>query len=207
MTELVWDQLADRQYEIGIDRGVLYTSSRPAVVWNGLVAVTESGDSEVKSYYYQGLKVLERIVAGSYSGKIEAFTYPEVLDEITGVASRAPGIRVHDSRIESFHLTYRTRIGNINDGIDYGYKIHLVYNLLARFDDIAVKTIGENVEPTLFSWSISGMQKFIEDNQPLDHISIDSRYIDPEVLQALEAQLYGTTEDAPSIPDPETLIS
>ncbi len=207
MAKLIWDLIEDRRYEIGIDRGVLYTNSRPAVVWNGLVSVAETGSPEVKSYYYQGLKVLERIVAGSYSAKIEAFTYPDILDEITGVVSESPGIRVHDSRSESFHLTYRTLIGNPSDGVDHGYKIHLVYNLQAIFDNVASKTLGENIEPTLFSWTISGMQKFFgSGSQPLDHISIDSRAVDPSFLEDLEEQLYGTIASDPTIPDPTTLI-
>lgn len=206
MAVLIWDQIEDRQYEIGIDRGVLYASGRPAVVWNGLVSVTETGSSEVKPYYYQGLKVLERVIPGSYSGKIEAFTYPAVLDELTGIVSRSPGIRVHDSPSESFNLTYRTRIGNPSDGVEYGYKIHLLYNLQAIFNDVPAKTLGENIDPTLFSWTITGMQKHVESNQSLDHISIDSRYVDPSFLQTLENQLYGTLITEPYIPEPGTLI-
>ncbi len=208
MAKLIWDLIEDRRYEIGIDRGVLYTLSGSAVVWNGLVAVTETGAPEAKSYYYQGRKVLERFVSGSYSGKIEAFTYPDVLDAITGIVSRSPGVRVHDSRLEPFHLTYRTRIGNPSSGIDYGYKIHLVYNLQAVFDDVASKTLGENIDPTLFSWTISGMQKYLKSgsSQPLDHISIDSRFADPSFLANLENQLYGTPTTAPVIPAPATLI-
>lgn len=218
MAELVWDNLEDRRYETGIDRGVIYPFTGDAVAWNGLTAVTESGSPERKPYYYEGRKVLERVIPGAYAAKIEAITYPDVLDELTGVVSYAPGVRVHDCLAKPFHMTYRTLIGTPGDGVDHGYKIHLVYYILASFDDIAAKTISDTPEPTPFSWTIGGMQKFTDDHyddetdililghQPLDHLSIDSRYVDPDVLQDLEDSLYGTESSAPSIPDPRTLI-
>jgi len=206
VTRIDWDQITDRTFETGIDRAVLYTAERPAAAWNGLTAVTETGSPETKEYFYEGLKVLVRVIPGAYSGKIEAVTYPDVLDEITGTLSHSAGIRVHYARAEPFHLTYRTRIGNPIDGTDHGYKIHLVYNLLASFDDIAAKTIGETTEATPFSWSVSGMQKFVVDGRPADHISIDSRLVDPEWLANLENDLYGTDLTAPFIPLPSSVL-
>jgi hypothetical protein len=104
-------------------------------------------------------------------------------------------------------LSYRTLIGDPLSGLNLGYKIHLIYNLLARPDDIAAKTLGETTEPIAFSWSVTGMQKFVVNNQPIDHLSIDSRYMDPTALAALEDQLYGTSSITPAIPFPNTLIT
>lgn len=206
MTKLDWDLLVDRQYETGIDRGVLFSTGRPAVVWNGLISVTENGSPETKEYFYEGLKILVRMVPGAYTGKIEAITYPDVLDELTGVVPHASGIRVHNARPEAFHLAYRTRVGSAIDGIDHGYKIHLVYNLLASFDDIVSKTIGSSAEPTPFSWTVNGMQKSVIDSQPVDHISIDSRSVDPSWLENLENDLYGTELTDPFIPLPADIL-
>jgi hypothetical protein len=99
MTALVWDQDTDRTFETGIDRGVLYPIGigRPAVVWNGLTAVTETGSRDLKEYYYEGIKIFARVVPGAFSGKIEAVTYPDVMDEMAGVVSNSPGVRIHDS--------------------------------------------------------------------------------------------------------------
>lgn len=206
MTALVWDKLEERRFETGIDRGVIYPSWGPVSVWNGLVSVTETGSREVKEYYYEGLKVFERVVPGAFSGKIEAYTYPDILDLMTGVEDWAPGVYVHDSISTRFHLCYRTRVSTALDE-DHGYKLHLVYNLLANPDDVARKTIGADVEASTFSWSVSGIQTHIENGQPLDHISIDSTKADPAQLQAIENQLYGTATTNPQMPDPLVVVS
>lgn len=207
MTPLEWDKIEERKFETGIDRGVLYRIDGTfATVWNGLVSVAETGSSETKSYYYQGLKVHERHVPGAYSAKVEAFTYPDLLDELTGIIPYASGVRVHDGRPEPFHLCYRTRIGDPVDGIDHGYKLHLVYNVLAKPEGFSSKTVGEAIEPNLFAWTLSGMQKSVDAGQPIDHISIDSTDADPVVLQALEDKLYGTIAFDPDIPPPDNVL-
>ena len=47
MTKLLWDQVGEREYETGVDRGVLYLPDgsgqyNDGFAWNGLVTVTES---------------------------------------------------------------------------------------------------------------------------------------------------------------------
>lgn len=207
MTRLVWDNLAERVYFAGVDRGVIYpTDGSSPVVWNGLTAVTETGQSELKKYYYNGRTAMVRVVPGEYSGKIEAITYPEVLDALTGAVPHNPGVRVHNSLHGEFHMTYRTLIGNSIDGLDYGYRIHLLYFLKARFEDIAAQTIGASVEPTSFSLSVTATERWSKANLPLSHLSIDSREVDSGTLAAIENQLYGTAGTAPSMPDPRNLI-
>lgn len=207
MAKLVWDDLAERVYFAGVDRGVVYpTDESPPVVWNGLTTVTDSSTSELKTYYYDGRAVLVRIVPREFSGKIEAITYPAVIDELTGAVSHAAGVRVHNSLPGEFHMSYRTLIGTPGDGIDHGYRIHLLYNLKASFDDIAAKTLADSIEPDSFSWTITSVVRFLANNLSLTHLSLDSREMDPEALAALEEQLYGTDSTPPSMPDPTTLI-
>lgn len=207
MAKLVWDDLAERVYFAGVDRGVVYpTDESPPVVWNGLTTVTDSSTSELKQYYYDGRAVLVRIVPREFSGKIEAITYPAVIDELTGAVSHAPGVRVHNSLPGEFHMSYRTLIGTPGDGTDHGYRIHLLYNLKASFDDIAAKTLADSIEPDSFSWTITSVVRFLANNLSLTHLSLDSREMDPEALAALEEQLYGTDSTPPSMPDPTTLI-
>lgn len=207
MTKLVWDDVADRVYFAGVDQGVIYpTDASPPVVWNGLTAVTDSSESELKKYYYDGRIVLVRIVPREFSGKIEAITYPDVLDALTGAVPHVAGIRVHNSLPGEFHMTYRTLIGNPGDGTDHGYRIHLLYNLKASFDEIAAKTLGESIEPESFSWTVTSVVRFVKNNLGLTHLSLDSREVDSETLQAIEDQLYGTASTPPSMPDPRDLI-
>ena len=47
MAPLTWDQVGDKLYETGVDRGVLYIPNDQGVynagfAWNGLTTVTES---------------------------------------------------------------------------------------------------------------------------------------------------------------------
>lgn len=207
MTKLVWDELTERVYFAGVDRGVVYPADgSPPVVWNGLTAVTDSSTSELKQYYYDGRQILVRIVPREFSGKIEAITYPDVIDKLTGAVSHAAGIRVHNSLPGEFHMAYRTLIGTPGDGTDHGYRIHLLYGLKASVDDVVAKTLSDSVEPDSFSWTITSAVRFIKNNLSLTHLSLDSREMDPAALATLEDQLYGTASSPPSMPDPRTLI-
>jgi hypothetical protein len=62
MTEIKWDEVGARRYETGVDRGVLYLPAGTAVPWNGLTAVTENVERDVKSYYIDGVKYLDQQV-------------------------------------------------------------------------------------------------------------------------------------------------
>lgn len=202
MARIEWDRIEDRRFETGIDRGVLFPLISPGVAWSGLVSVTETGSSERKSYYHNGLKVFERVVPGVYSAKIEAFTYPDILEYLLGLGELPSGVRYHDGRPKPFHLAYRTLIGDAVDGIDHAYRIHLVYNLLATAEDSGSKTVGAAVEPNTLAWTVSGSNKIVSAGQPLDHISIDSRHVSPEFLQSVENQIYGTAGTDPVMPNP-----
>lgn len=208
MTKIVWDTLEERDYFAGVDRGVIYHSSDNsfAAVWNGLVSVTDSPQSELKKYAYDGRTVLTRNVPSEFNGKVEAITYPSILDTLAGAYSGTPGIRVHNLRSSEFHMAYRTKVGNPHDGLDHGYVIHLLYHLRASFDDIQSKTLADTVEPTTFSLSLTATEKYVKNNLPITHLSIDSREVDPGVLAFIEGALYGTDSTPPFIPDPTTLI-
>lgn len=201
MTALVWDQVGERRYETGVDRGVLYPPSGSAVPWNGLVSVDEVLSREVKPYYIDGIKFLDHHVPGSYAGKLTAFTYPDEMDTLMGTEEFSPGIFIHDQRSPKlFNLSYRTRVGNDVEGVDYAYKIHILYNLLAILNDTSFSTIGDTVEPQVFSWSIYGTPSVIFGVRPTSHISLDTRRIDPGVLASLEDLLYGSDDVDPALP-------
>lgn len=200
MTVLQWDQIGDRRFEAGVDRGVLYTLDGVAVPWNGLVSVTENTEREVKSYYLDGIKYLDHQVLGAYSGKLGAYTYPDELDTLLGQHDFAPGVILHDQRSQMFHLSYRTRVGNDLSGIDYGYKIHIVYNIQANPSSVSFGTIGDNPAPGLFEWSLTGTPSQMFGIYPTSHVSLHSLAIDPDTLVMLEDLIYGTSETDPSLP-------
>lgn len=205
MTALVWDRVEDRRFETGIDRGVIYPSGAAPVAWSGLISVVESPNRNSKPYYQDGAKTFIRLLAPGYKAKISAFTYPDVLDDVLGNSPVALGVRFHDQREDSFDMCYRTRIGDSLDGTDHGYRIHLVYGLVINPSDISSTTLSDQPAAEAFSWDVEGIQT--PTNQMVNHISIDSTIADPAKLAALEAQLYGTDEADPSIPNPAAVTS
>lgn len=206
MSKLEWDKIGERFFETGIDRGVLYTVDGLAVPWNGLTQVSENSTGEVKPFYLDGVKYLDHHVPGSYSARLEAFTYPEELEALIGTARYAPGVFLHDQKAKVFHLSYRTGVGNDVDP-EIGYKIHIVYNVMAVSSSSGLSTVGENMEPSKLSWDLSGTPPQMFGARPTSHISLHSRGIDPELLEALEILLYGTDEVDPALPSMVDLLT
>lgn len=206
MTELVWDKVGERFYQTGIDRGVLYLRDGTAVPWNGLVSVEDAANSEVKSIYLDGIKISENVTPGEFSGKLTAFTYPDEFDVVVGVAESMPGLFYHEQPSKSFHLSYRTKIGNDVVGDDYGYKIHLLYNLVAAPDSHVFETQKIPVNDlSTFSWALSGVPPMISGRRPTVHISIDSTKASSRIMEGIESILYGTSVLSPRIPSIDEL--
>lgn len=215
MRALEWDKVGERFFETGVDRGVLYPPASDAVTWNGLTGITENTTGEVKSFWLDGVKYLDHFVPGSYSAKLEAFTYPDILDELTGTKSYAPGVFLHDQRARTFSLSYRTGVGNdLNQ--ELGYKIHIVYNVLAVPSSSGNATVGKEVELKKMSWDLTATPPQMYGVRPTSHISLHSRAISPTLLETIEALLYGTasTPDvdppdgiAPSLPSMVDLLT
>lgn len=206
MTALVWDEVGERRYETGVDRGVLFLPDGGAVPWNGLSSLTEQLGREVKSYYTDGVKYLDHQVLGAFSATLQAFTYPDELDELIGTLLFAPGVYVHDQRAKTFSFAYRTRVGNDVDGSDHGYKIHLVYNVLASPSNNAFSSLADQVSPVMFEWTLSGTPPIMYGLRPSCHISIHTRSIDPELLTIIEELIYGTELAEPSLPSVVDLL-
>jgi hypothetical protein len=200
MTELVWDQIGERFYQTGVDRGVLFLQEGKGVVWNGLTSVEDTSTAENKAYYLEGVKYLNVLVPGDYTGKLKAFTYPDEFDGVNGIEHVSDGLAYYSQPPKSFNLTYRTRIGSDLDGLDHGYKIHLLYNLLANPDTYAFETIRNPSLPIEFSWALTGTPPKVKGTRPTVHISISSIDTDPDILELIENILYGTADSDPRFP-------
>ena len=144
MATLVWDQIGERIYQTGVDRGVLYLHDGTVVPWNGLTSMDESSNSELKSFFLDGVKYLENLSPGDFLGKLKAFTYPDEFDQVNGIAPVAPGLLYYEQPPKSFNLSYRTRVGNDIEGTEYGYKIHILYNVIANPDSVSRNTIQDS---------------------------------------------------------------
>lgn len=200
MTELAWDQPGDRRYEVGIDRGVLYLNDGRVVVWNGLAGVDEATTREATSHYMDGMKYLERHIQGDFAATLRALTYPDEFNEVNGVKSVRQGLFYHEQRPQSFSLSYRTRIGNDLDGVDHGYRLHILFNVRATPSNLSFSSLGEQIEPSEFAWQLSSVPVLVAGYRPLTHVSIDSTDTDPDRLAAIERLLYGTPTSEPRLP-------
>ena len=212
MTRLVWDQVEERLYETGIDHGVLYMPSAPGlyddgVVWNGLISVVEEvGDDATQPYYFDGVKYLDGYSVGDFAATITAFTYPEEFMDFEGLMPLGGGMYVDDQTTKMFGMAYRTLIGNAVEGISFGYRIHLLYNLTASTDSLAF-TSNETPEASNFVWTIASVPEVIPNYRPTAHAILDSRYLDVGLLSALEDILYGDADQAPRLPSLTDLVN
>ena len=164
----------------------MYLKDGTAVPWNGLVSVDDGVKSEITPVYLDGVKVSASATPGEFDGKLTAFTYPDEFDQVTGITETDSGLFYHEQPPKSFHLSYRTKIGNDVMGDAYGYKIHVLYNLLATPESHTFETLGGSSAPSPFSWSLAGVPPRIVGRRPTVHVSIDSRKTEPDKLVALE---------------------
>jgi hypothetical protein len=208
VARLVWGEIGERFFETGVDRGVLFLESRPGVVWNGLTSVSETpsgGDSQ--SYYIDGIKYQNVSNAEDFEGTIEAFTYPDEFAECEGVIAAFSGLFLTNQGRKPFGLTYRTLVGNDIQGVDKGYKIHILYNVLAEPTSRSNSTMDDSPNPQNFSWKITTLPPPIVGYRRTAHIIIDSRVTDPLALTAIENVLYGTESLTSRLPLPAEIFT
>ena len=99
------------------------------VAWNGLTGVTESpSGADVTDLWADDIQYAVLRSAETYGGTIECYTYPDEFRQNNGEEEIVPGVVMSGQSRKAFGLCYRTAIGNDIDGLDHGYKLHLVYN-------------------------------------------------------------------------------
>ena len=207
MTALQWHLPGDMVYHAGLDRGVLYVEGNPGVVWNGLISVDENEGNSVDEVFYDGIKMNDIVNLGSFSGNIRAFTYPDEFFDCEGIEEDSPGVYFTSQPVKRFGLCYRTLVGEGNDGAVQGYKIHLLYNLTAVPATKQRQTLALDPTPDEFEWSITGIPELVSDHRPTCHVIIDSRDIDPWLLQDLEAIFYGDETRTADLPPLKALTN
>jgi hypothetical protein len=209
---LVWDQVGERLYETGVDRGVLYIPDEDGeyasgVAWNGLTTVTESpSGAESNPQFADNIKYLNLVSAEEFGATIEAFTYPDEFGQFDGTVQPSPGVTVGQQGRKVFGLSYRTAVGNDLEGIDHGYKLHLIYGCQAAPSEKAYATINDSPEAITFSWEITTSPVPVADLRPTALIVVDSTVVDATKLGDLEEALYGGTGTA-RLPLPDEVVT
>ena len=214
MVALAWHETGDKQYELGVDKGVFYplnatTSAYDnAYAWNGLISVTESpSGAEVTKNYADNDVYMSLMSAEEFAATVEAYNYPDEFALVDGTAEPVPGLYVGQQPRKPFGLSYRTKVGNDSKGMDAGYKIHLIYNAMAAPSEKAYSTVNDSPEATTFSWELSTTP--INAGNVLKstaQLTINSLKVPAAKLKALEDILYGTAALEARLPLPTEVI-
>lgn len=209
MAVLTWDEVGKKQYETGVDKGVLYNIDEQGkyskgVAWNGLTGVTESpSGAEATALYADNIKYLSLYSAEEFGGTIEAYMYPPEFEPCDGSAEVATGVTIGQQNRSIFGLCYRTIVGNDVKANDYGYKLHLVYGCQVSPSEKAYSTVNDSPEAITFSWEFTTTPVPVTGFKPTATVTIDSTAAGATKMAAIEAVLYGdqTTEARLPLPD------
>ena len=214
MVALAWHETGDKQYELGVDKGVFYPLNATtaaydtAYAWNGLISVTESpSGAEVTKNYADNDVYMSLMSAEEFAATVEAYNYPDEFALVDGTAEPVQGLYVGQQPRKPFGLSYRTKVGNDSKGMDAGYKIHLIYNAMAAPSEKAYSTVNDSPEATTFSWELSTTPINAGDVlKSTAQLTINSLKVTAAKLKALENILYGTTTLQARLPLPTEVI-
>lgn len=212
MAALVWDRVGERFYESGVDHGVVYPMDESGAypngyAWNGLTTVTESpSGAEPTKLWADNIAYAEITSAEEFGLTIEAYTYPPKFGECDGSAEVKTGVMIGQQKRKKFGFSYRTKIGNDVDGLDKGYKLHLVYGCSAMPSEKGNSTINDSPDATTFSWEVKTTPAEVTGYKPTSHIVIDSTKVDPGKLAEFLKTLYGGSGE-PTLPNPDAVIA
>lgn len=215
ISRLIFDEIGKRLYETGVERVVIYRLSagryRSGTVWNGVTAITGSGDGgESTGLYADDVKYLSLISAENWKGSIEAYNYPDVFSECLGQDEIATGVRVGQQSRRHFGLCFTTKEGNDMKGDEFGYKIHLVYDVVASPSDKSYQTQSDSPEPVSMSWDISAGNTATEGSKPTAEVVLDYKRMakagKANVIREIENMLFGTENTAAYMPSLSEMI-
>jgi hypothetical protein len=206
MTTIVWDVPGERVNENGVSHGVFYGADTKGVPWNGLTSVEESISTSVEPLYFDGFRYADIVTVGDFEGKMRAYTYPDEFLQYEGLVEWRQGFSLADQVPSRFGLSYRTEINtDLEQGA--GYKIHLLYNVLAVPTTKSFQTLALESDPIDFEWDITALPEEVDRFRPTAHIVLDSRRIDPFLLSDIEDLIYGTAETDAYLPDLNGLVT
>ena len=204
MTTLTWDNVGDRIYETGLDRGVLYFPNGIGVAWNGLTSVEQAVEVDVEPTYFDGIKINDIVFGGDFSAVLRAITYLEEFLRFEGTLEDQTGLLITGQPTSTFHLCYRTRVSSDTD-IDEGYKIHIIWNITAVPSEREHRTLSDDSSPLEFEWELTTVPEYIGKFKPTSYVIIDTRKLDPLLLADIEEVLYGDETNDARLPSLEGL--
>ena len=198
--KLQWDAMGEREYELGVSKGVLYPMAsgeyQAGVAWNGLTAVEENPDgADINDIWADNIKYASFQSPENHKGNIKAYMFPDEFYPCNGMVSPEgmPGLTYSGQSRAAFGFCYRTEIGTDTDE-KAGYKLHFVYNSKVQPSSRSHNTKNENPDPEEMSWEYSSTPvpvtgiKGVEQTSTVEVKSTD--FTEGQML-ALEKVIYG----------------
>ena len=210
MAKIVWDQSGSREYESGVNHGVLYpmgsnNTYSNGVAWNGLTGVTESPDgAEATDLWADNIKYASLRSAETFGGTIEAYMYPDEFKACNGEIDIADGVSIGQQIRSKFGFCYRTEVGS-DTNPNKGYKLHIVYGATVTPSERAYETINDSPDAITFSWEFDTTPVEVTGFKPTALVVIDSTTADATKLAALEDILYGDASNEARLPMPDEI--
>ncbi len=211
---LKWDQSGEREYELGVSRGVLFPMSSgtygDAVAWNGLTGIDENPEgADINDIWADNIKYASFQSPEKHGGTIKAFMFPDEFYPCNGMVAPTgmPGLVYGGQKRSAFGLCYRTEIGTDTDE-NAGYKLHFVYNCKVQPSSRSHATKNENPDPEEMSWEYKSTPVPVEGITGVEQTSVvevSSMDFTTAQMEALETVVYGTaavtgTNAAPAVP-------
>lgn len=214
MSKLVWDQVGEKLFETGVEKGVVYPLNSTTKAydsgysWNGLTKVSESpSGAEATKLWADNINYLNLYSAEEFGATVEAYMYPDEFADLDGTAEVAPGVRISQQTRKTFGMSYVTKIGNDVDGNDHGEKIHLIYGAMASPSAKEYDTINDSPNAITFSWTLTTTPVPVKGFKPTASLTIDTTKCDPDKLETFKDIIYGTESAEPRLPLPDEVAS
>lgn len=184
MARIVWHEIDRPLYETGLDRGVYFGATGIGAPWNGLVSVSEDSEKTTAPIFIDGQKVRNRSKFGNLSAVVEAYGGPELLSTLVR---------------NFFGMSYRVQT-------DKGYKIVILYNVLASPEGKTRSTINSSADLVLSRFAITTINEEIDPYRRSARIIIDSSECAPGLIEAIEDILYGDASADSRLPSVSELM-
>lgn len=197
MAKLTWDAEADRTYNYGVSKVVLYSDDGTKFAkWPGVTAIKETSvNSSFEELYFDGRKFYNYPSTGDYEAEVSALSFPDEFLGVLGVKETRPGFFITNQDRRVFHMSYQTETSY------GGYKIHIVANIVSSRASSESKTIGDSLDPEVFSWKFSAVPpNTITELRPYPKVVVDSEKIDSYTLSVIEGYIYGNETQDPTLP-------
>lgn len=210
---LSWDVVANKLYETGSKRAVLYKQDNTGaygkgVAWSGLTGIDESpSGADATDLWADDNKYMTLRSAEQFGYTIKAYMYPEEFGECDGTAEPAEGMTIYQQPRRAFGFCYTSTVGNDVQLNDYGEKIHLIYGSTASPSARNFSTINDSPEAIEFSWECTTNPVDVPGHKPTSEIVLDSTKIPAEKYEALKQILFGDGTADARLPLPAEIIS